>query len=132
MKVLVHLYSNKQEIYEEPLLINDALHLMEIQEDIRSEPDNFIGFTYADDEYCCIQFVRYSKSIWQIDIPTYSETRFVGSLSSETVHNNLIGILSEFFNKNSEIGAYLRKREYSQVESIFSNKWKINFNHSSE
>ena len=87
--------------------------------------DNFIGFSHPLNVEAIIQFVRKTDKEWVIDIPTYEDHEYSGSLSAEILHDIVFRIVMDFFDSNSKIQVHLADGEYSKIKQIFLSAYKV-------
>jgi len=124
-RMLLHVNSNDLHVEDELVSINVAFELLDSQSHLSVMEDNFIGFALPENQEVIIQFVRKSTKKWVIDIPTYLDHEYVGSLSAEIPHDIVFRIVMDFFDENSKIKVHMSNGEYSKIKQIFLNAYKV-------
>ena len=124
--MLFHCYSHGQDISNTKISQHEAFSLIENQETTETDEDAFIGFTLEQSEFAVLQFVRLSEIHWLIDLPTYSNSTYTGSLTTEISHSIVFVILNEFFN-NTPFQEALINNDYEEIQTICKTRWKLVF-----
>ncbi|MHA2030394.1 MAG: hypothetical protein ACW99A_09375 [Candidatus Kariarchaeaceae archaeon] len=123
----LHVYSEGIELEDYSVNLEDSFQLLENQSSKSEVEDNFIGFTLDDDDLSVIQFVRRTKEEWLLDIPTYENKQYVGSLSSLIGHHQVFSMTREFFNTDSTINKSIRDRDYDSVIEYSKKRFGISY-----
>ena len=118
----VHLYSRGEDFFKEKINVDDACKLMELQESVEQEEENFIGFTHPSSDDSFIQFIRMKADEWVVDIPIFHKSEFKGSYLSEINHSLALIIVVEFYHKTPFQTAFVN-RDYDELLNICRTRW---------
>ncbi len=110
-------YSRGIQIDHETLTIKEALELIRTQETALSNKENYLGFTYENND-ATIQFVRKTMTEWIIDIPFYEKGEFTKAVDAEIPHSLVIDIVTRFFDPKDPLTKSLMDPNYSLFEQI--------------
>jgi len=124
MKLLLYGYSHETDIIDQPVTLNQALMLIENQQTLSEERDNFIGFQFPNQENC-LQFYIETSIDWVVDLPVYSSDVYQYSKAGKTSSRIVKDIVSHLFNSKSRLHNSIKSDNYTEVENLLSTTWKI-------
>ncbi len=124
VKLLLYGFSHDTELKDEPVTVDQALGLLDSQQTLQEERDNYIGFQIPGMENC-IQFYREDAINWVIDLPVYRNDEYQYSKAGRTSMRMVRDIVSRLFDPKSRLDNSLRNSDYSGVEDISDYVWKI-------
>ncbi len=127
MKLLVHFNSHGRSFENEPVSIKEAFYLIETHQDMREEPENYIGFSYPGEKDTVLQFIRIDHDNWIIDIPMYKENNYIASIQSKIGISAVFAIVHEYYSP-TEFQKAMREHMYEKIKKICKNRWGITFN----
>lgn len=122
----VHLFSRGEDFLREKINVDDACKLIELQETMDEESDNFIGFTHPRSEDAVIQFIRVKKDEWLLDIPMIDDDSYSGSLVTKVSHSLTLIIVFEFYN-NTPFQKAILDKNYDGLQETCRKRWEIAF-----
>lgn len=122
----VHLFSRGEDFLREKINVDDACKLIELQETMDEESDNFIGFTHPRSEDAVIQFIRVKKDEWLLDIPMTDDDSYSGSLVTKVSHSLTLIIVFEFYN-NTPFQKSILDKNYDGLQETCRKRWEIAF-----
>ncbi len=117
-------FSNDTQVDDRSVTLKEALALMDDQESMATNMENYIGFTH-DDCDATIQFVRKTAVEWIVDVPYYKDGEFVKAVDATIPHRFAIDIVERFFDKDDPLTQALISEEFEKFESIFHSDYKI-------
>lgn len=118
--------SHGRYVENEAINLNEAMYLLETQQTMEEEHDNFIGFTPVKHPHATIQFIRQDVSSWIIDIPTFQDKEYTGSYNSEISHSVVLIMVKEFF-ETSEFQKSIIDRDYAKMKEICEKRWGVSY-----
>lgn len=123
----IHLYSNGRDIVDEKITLDQALALLEAQQDITEDGDSFIGFTAPEDEDAILQFIRHDQQNWLVDIPKVIDETYKGSFQAVIKHGLVLTLVTQFFMENTQLRKAIVQKDYRSMQEESKNRWSIVF-----
>lgn len=121
----LHVFSNEIEFENLHISLNEAFELLEKQSSQESLEDNFIGFTFDDDEQAVIQFIRINDQEWILDIPTYVNSAFQGAINSPLLQRQVFSITQDFFHNGSTLHNAFSEKDFTKVISYLKSQYGL-------
>ena len=125
--MFVHVYSNGKIMENETISFDEAMYMIQNQQSVQEEPENYIGFTSEKDQNAVIQFVRENSDEWIIDIPVLKDNEFRGSYLSKAHFHQIIGVLTSFYVSDSELTQLILDQNYKLLIEFCQDKWSLSF-----
>lgn len=124
VNLLFYGYSHGTQIQDTLIEKKEALMLLQNQQNIDEEKNNYIGFIIPEKE-ACLQFVRLSKDAWIIDIPIYSNDEYIHAQHAIISHRVALDIVETFFDAKSQLFKLLDQELYDLLFEYIEQQWHI-------
>lgn len=127
VQIIMHAFSRGQDFVNEKVTIAEAFEFLNVQSTEIEYDDNFIGFSPETDNTVILQFIRHNQESWTVDIPTYVENDYKGSLNT-AMHKDLVfSLVRDFFDENNQLYANMLNHRYDEVNEYCKVRYGIIF-----
>lgn len=125
MGIVAHVYSNGKAMENQPVTFDEAMFLVEHQNTLAEEPENFLGFTAPDHDDAVLQFIREEEDKWIVDIPVMNGDDYTGSWMSIADHSKTVAMITNFFIEESNLRQGIVNQDYELVEKELGKRWGL-------
>lgn len=125
MGIKAHVYSNGKTMDDLEVSFEEAMYLVEHQDTLADEPENFLGFTSPEHQDAVIQFVREEENKWIVDIPVVKYDSYIGSYHTIATHSKVVAMITNFFIEESDLRQAIEKQDYELLEQEIAKRWGL-------
>ncbi|MCE7734627.1 MAG: hypothetical protein GPJ54_07115 [Candidatus Heimdallarchaeota archaeon] len=121
----LHVFSAEIEFDNLRISLSEAFELLEKQSSQETVVDNFIGFTFDNNEQAVIQFVRINDQDWILDIPSFVNNVFQNAMSTSLAQQQVFSITRDFFQENSILHNAFSEQDFTKVINYLKKQYGL-------